>query len=834
MKRISSESVVSSAAALVALGLALTIICSRPVHAGEQPQEPEGAQAGLHVTDPFRRGVDGEEVSSEDPLAALRPAARALPPTRVACQLALHIRVLEIGEANSVDAKAELGDLLEGNRGHIAREKRPAHTCQVRILDERELRKMLGRLRELGVVKVLAEPTLVALDGRETTVHSGGEVPILEVDQTVNGERRTQIRFHPVGHTIRVVPKVSGQGTFYLGFSYEVNKMSPQSNEKLEVRIPKLESRKTEASVKLRAGQTALLVNRHTMEERDAEDDPPVLIVVVTPELVDPAEAPPVSGWGFQPRAYSQAISRDDDHKNSLRMAGDSTRGVQLNRVLADEISHLEMQKSLLLASYSANHPKVKSLQSQLDSLRRRQADKLLAAMEREIHTETTNPDTLAKPRPAKRRVRSNQEPSPRSPNSGEQRVQRIESGPILDELRALREDVRTVRRDVNRLIELLEKRQGSEDRSKHVELPEQKPKPASHDLPAESWDMTLKEAITIALQNSEALIVTSVDNRTTIHRATADMSMSDVKDKAASLVKDVEHAYWGLWRACRNLETTKEARDASLESWRGVSSEKEASDVEVECDARKQYFLFRGKVVDALRAVYAGEHRLRFLLGLSSEDGRLIRPCEDPSLTKASFDWDESRTEALDNRTELARQRWKLQQRELELAAAKAAAIPAISTSNAYQWTERQQLLPVGKRAAMQGVRNAQLLLAREQAAMEDIELGVVHELAGAVRNLDAACSLAQTHSNSRRATEQEVEALKGRHSHSAAPDALADALGRRAATAIDYWKSLADFANALSDVHLKKGSLLSYRNIVVDDSAVTEREKDNRDASD
>lgn len=125
-------------------------------------------------------------------------------------------------------------------------------------------------------------------------------------------------------------------------------------------------------------------------------------------------------------------------------------------------------------------------------------------------------------------------------------------------------------------------------------------------------------------------------------------------------------------------------------------------------------------------------------------------------------------------------------------------------------------------------------MLLAREQAALEDVELNAVHELTEALRNLNAAYSLAQTHFNRRKATTQEVEALTERHSQVASPGVLADAHDRRAATAIDYWNSLADYANALSNLHLKKGSLLSYRNIVVDDSAATEREKDNSDALD
>ena len=62
---------------------------------------------------------------------------------------------------------------------------------------------------------------------------------------------------------------------------------------------------------------------------------------------------------------------------------------------------------------------------------------------------------------------------------------------------------------------------------------------------------------------------------------------------------------------------------------------------------------------------------------------------------------------------------------------------------SNAYQWTERQQFLPVGEWTLLSGVRNAQILLAREQAALEDI---IRHALRDAGTVLIPAFSIGRT----------------------------------------------------------------------------------------
>lgn len=753
--------------------------------------------------------LGGSELT--DVLICPRPTLAAeqlesLPPARLPNQIALHAKLLPIYSAKLAEAKTELGEFIDWNGGPVADEKPSGRTCKVKLLAEGEWPKKLERLRERDIGKVIAEPTVVTLDGREATIHMGSQVPILEVDQTVNGERQSLHRFQQIGHTIRLVPKLADQETVHLGLSHEVNQMSLTGKEESLAWPPKLESRKTETSVKLRPGQTVVLVNWQAVEDGESEIEPAIFMVAVTPEVVGPLDA------ADTPVPYG-------DNDNAMQFTENSPRGMQASSSPVDEIKSLERELELLLGTYTPNHPKVKSLQNQLESLRRRQSESVGAV-------------PAARKKPAKTRLPAVREPSPRLSGPAERQEKAAHSNSILSEIRALREEVKGVRRDVNRLIGLLEDRQGSKDRPDGMS--EAASQPVGDDASAESWDMTLREAIMIALQNSKTLTMVSVESTTggpiKIRRSNTDMSLTDAKDAAADVVRDVERAYWDAWRACRNLDTMKAGRDASLESWRNISSPRETSDA----FEREQYFLFRGEVENALREVYASEQRLRFLVGLASDDGRLIRPSDDPDLTRPRFDWNAIREEALENRTELSRQRWKIRQRELELAAAKAAAKPAMDVSNAYQWTERQQFLPVGQRTQLSGIRNAQSLLVREQGALEDIELNAVHELTEAVRNLEAAYVLAQTYSSRRKAAGQEVEALTKHQSQGASPDALADAPNRRAATAIEYWNSLTDFASALGDFHLKKGSLLSYRNIVMDDSAAAEREKASRDASD
>ena len=421
----------------------------------------------------------------------------------------------------------------------------------------------------------------------------------------------------------------------------------------------------------------------------------------------------------------------------------------------------------------------------------------------------------------------------------------------IRSELRALREEVKIVRRDVRRLIELLEGRVGAqdplqpEDPFQHDEPPGASPDSDLRGDAANVWDLTLREAIKIALHHSELLTLVSfgptTDGPITIRRKTPDVSLTDAEDEALKLVSNVEQAYWDLWLAYRNVDTMQAARDTALDVWRDVRAEKQAFGLSAGAHARAQYFLFRGQAEEALAEVYAAEKRLRRLLGLAETDGRLIRPVDEPTLSEATFDWDEALAEA-DNLPVLKRQRWEVRQAEME---AEATAV-YLSGLERQRWQpqrveEEAEAMPVpievplGFRKELAGLRNAQLRLAKERALLEETKLSVRHQLVDALRNLNKAYVGAQTNHNQRVASEQELEAWMERLSEvKASADRLAVAQERSAGARRDYWRSVVDFATALKNVHLKKGSLLSFRHVVFEETARAEPEEDDGDKSD
>ena len=341
--------------------------------------------------------------------------------------------------------------------------------------------------------------------------------------------------------------------------------------------------------------------------------------------------------------------------------------------------------------------------------------------------------------------------------------------------------------------------------------------------------------------------------------RVNADISLADFEAGVRNLVSDTEQSYWELYFAYRNLEARKAGRDSSMEAWRRVHAlyveQSRGGEADKEAQAREQYFFFRSEVEQALTDVYRCENRLRYMMGISASDGRLIRPSDEPTTARISFDWQQSLVESLSRSAELRKQKWVIKQRELELTAAKNLLLPRLDAvgrwrflgmgqqllgGGAYdanpgdplqgtssystlfsgqfqEWQAGAQLLmPLGFRRELATVRHHQLQLARERARLQDEELEASHALVEAVRNVDTNFALTQTNFNRRVAAERQVEAVQAAYDAGTVTlDQLLDAQRRRAEAESAYARALVDYNRSISQLHYRKGSLLEYNGV-------------------
>ena len=338
------------------------------------------------------------------------------------------------------------------------------------------------------------------------------------------------------------------------------------------------------------------------------------------------------------------------------------------------------------------------------------------------------------------------------------------------------------------------------------------------------------------------------------IARIRSDQSLADFEGGVRNLMRDVEDAYWELYFTYRDLEARKIGRDSAQATWMKVGALErtgaQGGSADREAQSRAQFFLFQAAVEQGLTDLFRAENRLRYIIGLSTSDGRLIRPSDEPTAARVAFDWSSIHIEALTRRVEVRKQKWEIKRRELELIAARNFLLPRVDAVGRYRWLGLgdhlihpargssafneegstafgvltsgefqewqigiQANVPIGFRRELSGIRNQELLMARERALLQDLELEISFQVGDAIRDLDLFYNLTQLNFNRRVASEKEVQAVEAQYqAERVTLDLLLDAQRRRSEAESAYYRSLVDYNKAIMNTHYRKGSLLDY----------------------
>jgi pilus assembly protein CpaC len=111
-------------------------------------------------------------------------------------------------------------------------------------------------LQTKGLFQSLAEPNLVAIDGKEASFLAGGEFPI-PIVQSGSGSNSVTIMFKEFGVRLSFTPTVLGGDLVRIKVKPEVSSLDFANAIVLDgFRIPALTTRRTETEVELRDGQT--------------------------------------------------------------------------------------------------------------------------------------------------------------------------------------------------------------------------------------------------------------------------------------------------------------------------------------------------------------------------------------------------------------------------------------------------------------------------------------------------------------------------------------------------------------------------------------------------
>ncbi|MGB8479438.1 MAG: pilus assembly protein N-terminal domain-containing protein [Acidobacteriaceae bacterium] len=170
-------------------------------------------------------------------------------------------------------------------------------------------------LQNDGVIQVLAEPNLLAADGKQASFLAGGEYPYPVVNGiTGGGVGAVTIQFQEFGVRLNFIPTITPRNTIRLQVAPEVSSLDFANGVQISgFTIPSLDVRKMNTEVEMAEGQSlaigGLLDNRETQNLNKIPfiGDIPILgklfqsisktttntelIVIVTPEIVAPIPA---------------------------------------------------------------------------------------------------------------------------------------------------------------------------------------------------------------------------------------------------------------------------------------------------------------------------------------------------------------------------------------------------------------------------------------------------------------------------------------------------------------------------------------------------------------
>ena len=188
---------------------------------------------------------------------------------------------------------------------------------------------MIRALETQGLVRTLAEPTLVAVSGESARFLAGGEFPI----PVSRDDEGITIEFREFGVALAFTPVVLSEGRISLKLSAEVSDITPDGAIITNaIAIPGLSVRRTETTIELPSGGSFAIAGllsqdtRHGMQSLPGVQDVPILgalmrsndfaaseselVILATPYLVEPTHESEIAlpTDGFAPASNYDAF----------------------------------------------------------------------------------------------------------------------------------------------------------------------------------------------------------------------------------------------------------------------------------------------------------------------------------------------------------------------------------------------------------------------------------------------------------------------------------------------------------------------------------------------
>jgi len=141
-----------------------------------------------------------------------------------------------------------------------------------------DISTMVTALKSNGVIRVLAEPNLVAASGEKANFLSGGEIPVPIASSGTTGGSTVTIEWKEFGVKVDFLPTIVDEGVINLKIAPEVSSLDFGNGIVLSgFQIPALRTRRATTTVELRNRETLVIGGLLMEEETKFESRVPVL-----------------------------------------------------------------------------------------------------------------------------------------------------------------------------------------------------------------------------------------------------------------------------------------------------------------------------------------------------------------------------------------------------------------------------------------------------------------------------------------------------------------------------------------------------------------------------
>lgn len=349
--------------------------------------------------------------------------------------------------------------------------------------------------------------------------------------------------------------------------------------------------------------------------------------------------------------------------------------------------------------------------------------------------------------------------------------------------------------------------------------------------------------------------------NGVALSQVNHEISLAQFERNVRNMVREITDSYWQLSLAHQRLEATKRVRDLGLATWQAAKARYDqglpGGGADSEALARSQYLQFQAQVLNEVSGspgngqtgILQAEANLRRLLGLPQSDERFLRPIDPPSIAPVTYDWPYLASRATNTRSEVREQMIRIKQREMQLIASRNFLLPRMDAIATYRANGFGDDLtgggsarfssalkdmasndhgeaefglaydyPVGMRRARAAVSNAELLLCREKAVLEEQQEQILFEVGNAVRSLYRSQTDLELQSQRMQAAQAAVDAREAAFQADAITmDQLLESHQRLLEAERGYYDALLAIQQSQTRLSFESGQLLSDNAIVL-----------------